>query len=200
MGSRPSAAGLVLNPEDVDAAMFDDTQPHDYGYKQGAQCTIGIDWGFSSMTAVTVWMEHLDGVKVMLENKNDTQVASKIIIEDVVELIATYRVRNIYADIGGGKFENDAMKTEIGHSRKLQAIKHSCSVEEVEFQKDKEPMLGNLRAHFEKRKVRIPQRFRDAKIQLKSYQYQEGTNKPKKENDHIPDSIMCALKRWRVST
>ena len=196
MGSRPSAAGLVLNPEDVDAAMFDDTGEHPYTYKPGADCTIGIDWGFSSMTAVTVGMKHLDDVKVLLENKNYTQTASKIIIEDVVELVARYRVRNIYADIGGGKFENDALKTAIATSQKLKEIRHSCSVQEVEFQKDKEPMLGNLRAHFERRKIRIPQRFRDAKIQLKSYQYQEGTNKPKKENDHIPDSLMCLLKDW----
>jgi hypothetical protein len=194
MGSRPSAAGLVLNPEDVDAAMFDDGGEHPYHYKQGAECTIGIDWGFSSMTAVTVWMRYRDDVKVMLEDKNYTQTPSETIIDDVLELIARYRVRNVYADIGGGKFENDALKTAIAKSATLKSMRHSCSVQEVEFQKDKEPMLGNLRAHFERRKVRIPQRFREAKIQLKSYQYQEGTNKPKKENDHIPDSIMCALK------
>ena len=195
MGSRPSAAGLVLNPEDVDAAMFDDTLIHEYGYQSGAECVIGIDWGFSTMTSVTVWMNYKDGIKVMLENKNYSQTRSAVIIEDVIQLLKKYRARGIYAD-SSGKFENADLQVAVGSNDDLKAIRHSASVIEVVFSQDKEAMLGNLRAYFERRKVKIPARFREAKWQLKRYQYQEGTDKPVKEDDHIPDSIMCALKHW----
>jgi hypothetical protein len=195
MGERPSAAGLVLNPADVDAAVFDDSLDKQYDYVDGAECVMGIDWGFSTMTAVTDWMLHQDGVKVLIENKNYTQTPSEEIIKDVIGLVQRHRVKAIYAD-SEGKFENVALRNALNKSPELRAIRHNCPVIEVIFGKEKEEMLGNLRAHFERRKVKIPARFREAKWQFKRYQYQEGTNKPVKKDDHIPDSTMCALKRW----
>ena len=195
MGSRPSAAGLVLNPEDVDAAMFDDSLIHPYGYQQGAQVIGGLDWGFSTMTSWLPVMEYLDAVKVVLNNRNWSQTRAEVIIEDILQDVMKYRISIIYAD-SAGKFENAALQNALSNDPRLKAMRHSCTVIEVVFSTDKKDNLGNFRAHFERRKMRIPTRFREAKWQLKRYQYQEGTDKPVKEDDHIPDALMCALKHW----
>lgn len=195
MGERPSAAGLVLNPQDVDNAIFDDRVDTTYSYVNGTECIIGIDWGFSSMTAVTLLMQHADAVKVMLENKNYSQTPSEEIFKDVIDLVRRYRVKAIYAD-SEAKFENVGLRNALAKSTALKEIKHNAPVIEVVFGKDKPDMLGNFRAHFERAKIKVPARFREAKWQYKCYQYQEGTDKPVKKDDHIPDSTMCALKHW----
>lgn len=198
LGSRPSAAGLVLKPEDVDAAMFDTEKEKRYNYVQGATVVLGIDWGFSSMTAVTEWMAHRDQVVVMLDNKNYSQVGSEDIIADVVEKVRRHSIRFIYAD-SAGKFENFALQGAL--------IKAglACKVVEVVFSKEKEGMLGNLRAHFEQRKIKIPRKVMrngetvsnlEAYWQYKRYRYQEGTDKPVKKDDHVPDSTMCGLQHF----
>ena len=66
MGNRPSSAGLVLKPEDIDRAIFDSDLNNTYSYVQGSNITIGIDWGFSSMTSVTEFMAYKDGIAVMI--------------------------------------------------------------------------------------------------------------------------------------
>lgn len=209
LGSRPSAAGLVLKPEDIDRAMFDSELDNRYNYIQGATCILGIDWGFSSMTAVTEFMGHQDQVVVMLDNKNYHQTPSDKIIADVVEKVKQHKIRFIYAD-SAGKFENIALQNALVKE------KLSCKVIEVVFSKEKfgTPgeegsigMLGNLRAHFEQSKIKIPRKiFRDgewrtnleAYWQYKRYRYQEGTDKPVKKDDHIPDSTMCALQHFII--
>lgn len=59
-------------------------------------------------------------------------------------------------------------------------------------------MIGNLRAHFEQAKIKIPKKFREAYWQFKRYRYQEGTDKPVKKDDHIPDGTMCALQHFKL--
>jgi len=202
LGSRPSAAGLVLKPEDVDRAMFDITQDSVYNYIKGATCVLGIDWGFSSMTAVTEFMAHLNQVVVMLDNKNYHQTSSDDIIKEVVEKVRAHGIRFIYAD-SAGKFENVALQNALAKEGL------ACKVVEVVFSKEKEGMLGNFRAHFEQEKIKIPRRiFRngewfpnlEAYWQYKRYRYQEGTDKPVKKDDHIPDSTMCALQHFKLGT
>ena len=198
LGNRPSAAGLVLKPEDVDAAMFDDEQPNPYGYVKGAQVVLGIDWGFSSMTAVTEFMGWKDQIVVMLDNINYTQVKSEDIIQDVVSKVKARGIRFIYAD-SAGKFENAALQAALAKENL------ACKVIEVVFSKEKEGMLGNFRAHFENKKIKIPKKVwrrgervsnNEAYWQYKRYRYQEGTDKPVKQHDHIPDSTMCALQHF----
>jgi hypothetical protein len=189
MGTRPSAAGLVLDPVDVEAAMFDSATEKQYNYKEGAEVVGGLDWGFSSMTSWVCEMNHADAVKVTIQNRNYTQVASETIIEDVCADVKTYGIRFIYAD-SAGKFENDALQREL-NKRRL-----GCKVIEVVFSKEKDEMLGNYRAHFQNKKKKIPTRFQEAKWQHKRYRYVEGTNKAAKKDDHIPDATMCALKHW----
>lgn len=212
LGSRPSAAGLVLKPEDVDRAVFDSQIETRYNYLQGATCVLGIDWGFSSMTSVTEFMGHRDQVVVQLDCRNYHQTPSEDIIADIVEKVRAHNIRFIYAD-SAGKFENIALQGALNKAGL------ACKVVEVVFSKEKfgTPgdeggigMLGNLRAHFEQGKIKIPKKVRrldekgvltwisnqEAYWQYKRYRYQEGTDKPVKKDDHIPDSTMCALQHF----
>ena len=198
LGSRPSAAGLVLKPEDVDRAVFDDNTDKSYNYRKGATCILGIDWGFSSMTSVAELMACRDSVVALIDNKNFQQTPSDDIIKYIVEKVKEHNIRFIYAD-SAGKFENVALQNALSKAN------IACSVIEVVFSKEKfgTPgidgaigMLGNLRAHFEQGKIKIAKKFRDAYWQYKRYRYQEGTDKPEKKMDHIPDATMCALQHF----
>jgi len=189
MGTRPSASGLVNDPIDVEAAMFDSKAETRYNYVIGAQVVGGLDWGFSSMTSWVTLMNHADAVKVQLSEENYTQVSSEIIIEDVCDDVKKFGINILYAD-SAGKFENDALQREL-LKRRLR-----CKVIEVNFRKEKEGMLGNYRAHFQRRKMKIPIIFQETKWQHKRYRYIKGTDKPVKKDDHIPDATMCALQHW----
>ncbi len=192
MGTRPSAAGLILRPEDVDAAEIDTIEKMRYNYIKGAERVLGIDWGFSSMTSVVDIFKHSDDVKVLINNKNYIQVRSEIIIDDVVDMVKKGGHKVIYAD-SEAKFENVALQHALTKNRL------SCRVFEVNFGTEKKEMLGNLRAHFERRKFKFPAKFIQAKWQYKRYRYAEGSDKPIKKDDHIPDATMCALKHWPMS-
>lgn len=189
LGSRPSSAGLVLKPEDIERAVFDSSTNRSFDYIKGSTVIIGIDWGFSSMTSVVELMEHKDQVAIMLDNENFHQVSSEDIIKSVISKVKAKGVRFIYAD-SAGKFENIALQNALAKENL------GCSVIEVIFSKEKEGMLGNLRAHFEQSKIKIPNKFKEACWQLKRYRYQNGTDKPIKKDDHIPDAIMCALQHF----
>lgn len=203
LGSRPSTAGLVLKPEDVESSLFDSRKEPRYNYIQGATVVIGIDWGFSSMTSVVELMGHQDSVVVMLDNINYHQESSDTIIKEVIEKIKKHGINFVYAD-SAGKFENDALQNAI----KKEGL--ACKVIEVVFSKEKVGMLGNLRAHFEQRKFKLPREvYRtkkgkgwvknvDAYWQYKRYRYEEGSDKPVKKDDHIPDATMCALQHFKL--
>ena len=192
MGSRPSAAGLVLNPSDVEAARFDDETEKQYNYVKGAECIVGIDWGFSTMTSVTEWMRHRDDLKVMIDNRNYEQVKAEDIIKEVVEICRDHGVLVIRAD-SEAKFENKALQSALSRANL------PTRVIEMVFGTEKPFMIGNMQAHFERRLVRIPRRFTEAYYQFKRLRWLKGTNKIKKEFDHIPDSSMCALKHWPIA-
>jgi hypothetical protein len=195
MGERPSAEGLVLDPVDVDAAAFEKKAHPEYNYVAGSETAAGLDWGFSSMTAFTVLMQHLDAVKVQVENKNYIQTPSAVIIEDVVQAAEDFGLRFIYAD-SAGKFENNALQTALNKHITKDGKRLQCKVIEVVFSKEKEGMLGNYRAHFERGKIKIPTEHQVALWQHKRYRYAKDSNKPMKKDDHVPDSTMCALQHW----
>jgi len=201
LGSRPSTAGLVLKPEDVDAAMFDSQKEKLYNYITGATCILGIDWGFSSMTSVVEFMAHKDSVVVQLDCKTYHQIKSSVIIKETVEKVRKHGIRFIYAD-SAGKFENAELQNALAKANL------PCKVVEVVFGNEKVEMLGNLRAHFEQKKIKIPLKVinkdewvtnKEAYWQYKRYRYQEGTDKPVKKDDHIPDSTMCALQHFKLT-
>lgn len=192
LGMRPSAAGLILNPEDVEACCFDDTIVQCYNIVEGAERIIGIDWGFSSMTSVTDWMKGADDLRILVANMNYSQIKSEIIIKQVVKRVKAGGHRFVYCD-SAGKFENASLKSALSEAGL------PCTVVEVVFGNVKDFMLGNLRTHFQQRLVRIPLKFVDAVWQFKRYRYSEGTDKPIKKDDHIPDSTMCAFQHWPVN-
>ena len=202
MGLRPSASGLVNKPEDVDACVIDDLSSHKY--IDGATVVGGLDWGYSGMTAWTAFMEHTDQVKVQLENTNYTQIPLDDIIDGIVEDVIKYKIRFIYAD-SAGKFENVALQNAL--NKKLMRESWKCVVIEVVFSKSKYgsagsegemSMFGNYRAHIERHKLRIPRKHVEAIWQHKRYRFAKNSDKALKEDDHIPDSTMCALKHWQL--
>jgi hypothetical protein len=218
MGSRPSAEGMVNDPEDVDACIID--EPGEYAYRKGAETAGGIDWGFAGMTVVDVEMAHKDRILVQLECNIYTQVLSDVICEDVAELTVKYHVRVWHVD-ASHPFENGALRKAI--AARIQQLPEKeqfrSSVVEVPFgrpvqiaEKDgktdakreinkkqgteKDMMLGNYRAYFQRRLYRIPRLFKEAIWQHKRYRYQKGSDKPLKEDDHCPDAKMLASRRW----
>ena len=199
IGTRPSAAGLVLKPEDVEAMFYEGADAR-YDAKPGAERVIGIDWGFSTMTAVVDAQKCADEVISLPDIRTYHQVKSDDIIAEVVQMVKAGGHRTIYAD-SAGKFENAALQGALVKER------IACIVIEVVFGTEKDGMVGNLRAHSEQRKLKIPRFFKPkadgtlrqsktAEWQLKRYRYQEGTDKPVKKDDHIPDALMCALQRF----
>lgn len=202
MGTRPSAAGLVLRPEDVEAAFYDEPDGR-FDPKPGATRVMGIDWGFSTMTAVVDGQLCADGVVSVPDIRTYHQVRSEDIIADVVQAVRDGGHNLIYAD-SAGKFENAALQAALVKAGL------GCTVVEVVFSTEKVGMVGNLRAHYEQGKVKIPRNFkphpdgtprpsREAFWQLKRYRYQEGTDKPVKKDDHIPDAMMCMLQRFPLN-
>ncbi|MGY3406114.1 hypothetical protein ACVWZV_002227 [Bradyrhizobium sp. GM5.1] len=217
MGTRPSAEGMVNDPEDVDACIIDEYG--EYGYKRGADTGGGIDWGFQGMTVVDVEMAHLNNIKVQLESNIYTQVLAETICDDVADLTLKYRVPVWHVD-ASHPFENALLRRTI--ARKIETLPETdqfrSTVVEVPFgrpvqiaEKDgtdskreinkklgteKEMMLGNYRAYFQRRLNRIPRVFKEAIWQHKRYRYQKGSDKPLKEDDHCPDAKMLAQRRW----
>jgi len=215
MGSRPSAEGMVNDPEDVDACVIN----QEIAYVRGAETAGGLDWGFAGMTAWDLFMAHKDDAKVQLESRTWSQVRSGVIIEDIVADVLKYRVSTIHAD-ASHPFENADLRAAIAKAiRELpEKEQFRCSLVEVPFgrpmqiaEKDKsdgkkevnkklgtekEVMLGNYRAHFSRRLLRIMNTFRVAIWQHKRYRYQKNSEKPEKEDDHHPDATMLALRRW----
>jgi hypothetical protein len=221
MGSRPSAEGMVNDPEDVDACIVDNLD--EYPYRPNAETAGGLDWGFSGMTAWTAFMDYRDLIKVQLVNRNWSQVRSHVIIADIVEDVLAYRITIIHAD-ASHPFENADLRAAVKKAidELPEKDQFRCSVIEVPFGrpvmvavKDKAPdqghqkkeisknqgtekelMLGNYKAYFARRLLRIERECKVAIWQHKRYRYQKNSDKPLKEDDHIPDSTMLALRRW----
>lgn len=214
MGLRPSAEGMVNDPEDVDACTIEELG--EYEYVPGMATSGGLDWGMRGMTAWNVLGLHKDQVKVRLESRSFTQVRSYIIIEDVVADILKYRIATVYPD-ASHPFENADLRAAVSKAiRELpESEQFRCTVTEVPFGRpvqakttdgkkdpskrlgtEKEEMLGNYKAHYERHLIRTPKEFKEAIWQDKRYRYQKGSDKPLKEDDHHPDSTMLGLRRW----
>ena len=219
MGSRPSAEGMVNDPEDVDACVIDELG--EYAYRHGADTAGGLDWGFAGMTAWTGLMAYKDDIKVQIASRQWSQVRSHVIISDIVEDVLAYRMPVIHAD-ASHPFENADLRAAIKKAIDAlpEAEQFRCIVVEVPFGRpvqvaakeekgvqrevsknlgnEKEVMLGNYRAYFSRRLLRILRECKTAIWQHKRYRYQKGSDKPLKEDDHIPDSTMLCLRKWML--
>jgi hypothetical protein len=132
MGSRPSAEGMVNDPEDVDACVIDEFGP--YAYRPNTDTAGGLDWGFAGQTSWVAMMAYKDNVKVQLENRLWTQVRSGVIISDIVQDVLKYRITTIHAD-ASHQFENTDLRAEIKKaiSALPEAEQFRCAVIEVPF-------------------------------------------------------------------
>jgi hypothetical protein len=211
MGSRPGSAGMVNDPEDVDACVVPSLDEVGLAYRRGAETAGGLDWGFEGMTSWTAFMAAKDLAKAQLESRTYTQVRSAVIIENIVADVLKYRITTIHSD-GSHPFENADLQAAIGKAlagedfrctvvpvpfgRPVQAAGTNKKVAKKVIGTEKEVMLGNYRAYFQRRLLAIPAAFKTAIWQHKRYRYQKGSDKPLKEDDHIPDSTMLALRRW----
>lgn len=217
MGTRPSSEGMVNDPEDVDACVIDELG--EYEYREGTATAGGLDWGFAGMTSWVVGMAHKDNVVAQLQNRNWSQVRSKIIIEDIVEDVLSYRISVIHADASHA-FENEDLRAaikeaisalpeeeqfrctvvEVPFGRPLQIAENEGTNQKKDIKKklgtEKEYMLGNYRAYFSRRLFRILRDCRVAIWQHKRYRYAKNSDKPEKEDDHVPDATMLMLRRW----
>src|SRR4051794_35443831 len=168
MGPRPSAEGMVNDPEDVDACTVGDLESAGLSYRPGAETAGGIDWGFQGMTVWDVEMAAADNVLVELVARHYTQVRSSVIIEDVVADVLRYRIRTIHVD-ASHPFENADLRAAVAKALNAlpAASQFRCAVVEVPFGRpiqiaerdktdrprdvnhkqgtEKEAMLGNYR-------------------------------------------------------
>jgi len=204
MGLRPSASGMVNKPEDVDACVFEvkdtlvqaeEQWPAEFKWTKGVEACGGVDWGFSSMTATVGGHKVRDGHIANHYNKTYTGTRSAVIIEDLVNAAEKYEWKVIYAD-SSAKFENADLAAALAKHFERKA--HKCILVEVVFSKEKDEMVGNYRTYFSRRMYHLPSltRFKTAVWQHKRYRYQDGSDKPEKKDDHIPDATMCMLKHW----
>lgn len=191
MGSRPSAAGMINDPEDVDACTIDDVGP--YAHVEGAEVVGGLDWGYASMTSWVAFMSHANGVKVQVANRNWSQVDDATIIEQIVEDVIKFNIQYIRAD-SAGTFSNKSLQKALNTA--LAPLGRKCIVIEMVFGKDKVNMLGNYRVYFQNRKLIIPRTFAVAIWQHKRYRFEANSDKPMKKDDHVPDATMCCLYHW----
>lgn len=223
MGSRPSAEGMVNDPEDVDACIIDDYG--EYAYIPNTHTAGGLDWGFAGMTSWVAGMKYKDDIVVQLEQRNWSQVRSGVIIGDIVKDVLAYRIRKIHADASHA-FENKDLRIAIRKAINLLPAheRFGCTVVEIPFGRpvqvaenndkkqadgkakkkdvlhnlgtEKEFMLGNYRAYFSRRLFRIMRKCKTAIWQHKRYRYQENSDKPVKEDDHIPDATMLMQREF----
>lgn len=213
MGSRPSITGMVNDPEDVDACTVPTLKDAEISYVAGAETAGGIDWGFSGMTAWDLFMAHKDNIKAQLESRTWSNVRSSVIIEDIVADVLKYRVRTIHAD-ASHPFENADLRAAL--NKATRDLDFRCSLIEVPFGRpvlavksdrekkdktrnlgtEKEQMLGNYRAYWQRRLVRIPIIYKTALWQHKRFRYEDNSEKTVKKDDHHPDATMLAWRRW----
>lgn len=195
MGSRPNAVGMVNNPEDVDACVTKGELPKEFAWREGVEAVGCIDWGFSTMTAMLGLHQAKDGIIGQHFQKTYTAVRSHKIIEQAVDNVKKFGWKVIYCD-SAGKFENADLKAAL--IKEFNGTKTRCIVVEVNFGTEKPQILGNYRAYFARRMLRIPgtDEYRPGVWQHKGYRYQEGSDKPEKKDDHVPDAMMCGLKHW----
>jgi hypothetical protein len=179
MGWRPGRGIFVLDPYEVDMAIVPDGQAE---YRKGYGATVlGIDWGAAGVTAMTVaqYMANED-INIVayysLAAPSDTECYQLI-----AELAKRYSIMQVLPD-SSHVFQNTHIQRELG-----------MAVNPINFTTQKEAGVGAMRMKFERRQVKIPERFRNTLCKdLKNWRRDINGNIIKK-NDHGPDSLLCAM-------
>ncbi|MCF6191844.1 MAG: hypothetical protein L3J76_01750 [Candidatus Hydrothermae bacterium] len=175
MGGKPSGRGLIIRPEDLEAALVDGVEalPH-------VPKWVGVDWGFAGMTAVVVLQRVGEEIQV-LEALEFSHTLTDEILQALLELHRRYGVREVYAD-ASHPFNNE-------HIRRAGFL-----VDEVAFSTFKERGVGRLQHLFERGNIRIPRRLQTMIQQLRNWRRDEKGRIVKKD-DHFPDALVAGMKR-----
>ena len=179
MGWRPSSAGLVLNPKDVDDCVVATTQ-----IQEGYPLKLGIDWGVRGQCGI-ILTQLLPNMRSIIDawafvNPSDTKIYNFL-----TELRLKTGVNDVGAD-SSHPFQNDHVRHELGFN-----------LTEVNFSTEKERGVGALKKLFENHTWIIPANSdNDTSMlinQLKNWRRNKDTGKIIKMNDHLPDALLCTV-------
>ncbi len=176
MGWRPSSAGLVLNPTDVDKCIAAEVP-----YVEGYPLRLGIDWGVRGQLGI-VLVQLLPHMRNVLDAWAFTNPSDTKIYAFLEELRSKWGVNQVFAD-SSHPFQNDHVKNELGFD-----------LTEVNFSTEKERGVGGLRKLFEDALIAIAQHKNATPIlinQLKNWRRNTETGKIIKQDDHLPDALLC---------
>ena len=146
MGWRPGRGIFVLDPYEVDMSICPD---RDVQYKKGFGATVlGIDWGAAGTTAMTVAQYMADEYVNIISYHSLTSPSDTDCYQLVAELAKRYDILQVLPD-SSHVFQNMHIQREFG-----------LSVSPINFTTQKEAGVGAMRMKFERRQVRIPERYK----------------------------------------
>jgi len=100
----------------------------------------------------------------------------------LIEWRRMYDINEVYGD-SSHPFENDALR------------KADFKVTEVTFVSFKEAGAGAVKWFFEKKRIELPEKFKDVIDQLKKWR-RDKHGKIVKKDDHFPDALLCTMMKW----
>jgi len=179
MGWRPGRGIFVLDPYEIDKAIVPDEQCY---YKRGFGSTfLGIDWGAAGTTAMAVVQYMTDEFVNIIAYHSLNAPSDTDCYQLVADLSKQYGISMVLPD-SSHVFQNMHMQKELG-----------LVVNPINFTVQKEAGVGAMRMKFERRQVRIPERYRQTLCKdLKNWRRDASGNIIKK-NDHGPDALLCAM-------
>jgi hypothetical protein len=179
MGWRPGRGIFVIDPYEVDMAFVPDEQVQ-YQFGFGAT-VLGIDWGAAGTTAMTV-AQYMTNEDVNIVSYHSLTAPSDTdCYQLIAELAKRYKIMQVLPD-SSHVFQNMHIQRELG-----------LAVNPINFTTQKEAGVGAMRMKFERRQVKIPEKYRSTLGKdLKNWRRDSNGNIIKK-NDHGPDSLLCAM-------
>lgn len=173
---RPRAAGMIYDPEQVQAAVV---APEEFQRPTGTvRRAVGIDWG---RFAVAVLAERAEDHIAISEGR----VFDSRPISDVVQYLVELRAR-----VGDFVVHADA-ENAYGN---LDLRNAGFEVVPVPFNKFKDEGIENLNRYFAHRKIRI---VADGPLEIVVQQllryHRNEQGKIVKKDDHGPDALLCAM-------
>jgi len=208
MGINNLVKGRVYRADLIEAASVESVRiPAER--LQPLRKVVGIDWGFAGQTAVVYAVRF----KRMIDDELVTVLAvyrwemyTEVLYEDIrariMEHIEREKIQDICADSENPN-ENEALAQAAMKVSQKSAGEYAAIVRPVAFGKWKRYGLGEVTRRLEKGLILFPRTFNDVPVPgrekaleyLREYRMDDNGN-PIKEDDHIPDALLCACLRW----
>lgn len=179
---RPRVLGPVYNPDLTDEAYEREIK---FEENEELEKTVGIDWGWATVTAVILSIKGKAGVEVRKEQYY-SEDSAETIIGYLKELRGKEGNFKVYPD-SSHPFENDAVSSA------------GFDVTPVHFNVWKEYGIKNAKKYLETGKVVIGKELTELRRCLKAY-HRDEHGKPVKKDDHAPDAFMLSLIGWDYQT